>query len=90
MHRATAGEPIEFRPLPILKGRTVTGVLEGSSVPREFIPRLARLHLQGRLPYDRLITGYDFAAAAALDDAAQGRVVKAVLRMPAPAAQLEM
>jgi aryl-alcohol dehydrogenase len=85
------GEPIEFRPLSILKGRTVTGVLEGSSVPHEFIPRLARLHLEGRLPYDRLITGYDFAdLPRALDDAAQGKVVKAVLRMPVAAGQLEM
>ena len=85
------GESIEFRPLSILKGRTVTGVLEGSSVPAEFIPRLARLHLEGRLPYDRLITTYDFAdLPRALDDAVQGRVVKAVLRMPSGVDQLEM
>jgi len=77
------GEPLEFSPLSILKGRTVTGVLEGSSVPREFIPRLARLHLDGRLPYDRFVARYDFEdLPRALDDAAQGRVVKAVLRMP--------
>jgi len=85
------GEPVEFSPLSILKGRTVTGVLEGSSVPEEFIPRLARLHLEGRLPYDRLVTAYDFAELPrALDDAAQCRVIKAVLRMPAAAGQLVM
>ena len=75
---------IEFSPLSILKGRTVTGVLEGSSVPHEFIPRLAGLHLEGHLPYDRLVTAYDFTELPrALDDAAHGRVIKAVLRMPA-------
>ena len=78
------GAPIEFSPLSILKGRTVTGVLEGSSVPHEFIPRLAGLHLEGHLPYDRLVTAYDFTELPrALDDAAHGRVIKAVLRMPA-------
>lgn len=76
------GEPIEFRPLSILKGRTVTGVLEGSSVPDEFIPHLARLHLDGGLPYDRLVSFYDFDdLPRALADAEAGRVVKPVLRM---------
>lgn len=85
------GAPIEFAPLSILKGRTVTGVLEGSSVPHDFIPRLAHLHLDGRLPYDRLVTGYDFAELPrALADAEHGRVIKAVLRMPLPADQLEI
>jgi aryl-alcohol dehydrogenase len=77
------GAPIEFAPLSILKGRTVTGVLEGSSVPDEFIPRLARLYLDGRLPYDRLVTYYDFAdLPRALDDAEHGRAIKPVIRMP--------
>lgn len=79
------GAPIEFAPLAILKGRTVTGVLEGSSVPKEFIPQLARLHLDGRLPYDRLLAFYEFEdLPRALEDAEQGRVVKPVVRMPRP------
>lgn len=78
------GEPIEFSPLAILKGRTVTGVLEGSSVPDEFIPRLARLHLEGKLPYDRLVRFYDFAdLPRALDDVQHARAIKAVVTMPA-------
>jgi aryl-alcohol dehydrogenase len=78
------GAPIEFSPLAILKGRTVTGVLEGSSVPHEFIPRLAGLFLNGRLPYDRLVSYYDFDdLPRALDDAAHGRAIKPVIRMPA-------
>ncbi len=76
------GEPIAFRPLSILKGRTVTGVLEGSSVPEEFIPRLARLHLDGDLPYDRLVSFYDFGdLPKALADAEAGRAIKPVIRM---------
>lgn len=76
------GEPFPFAPLSILKGRTVTGVLEGSSVPEEFIPRLAALQLEGRLPYGRLVSLYDFAdLPRALADAEAGRVIKPVLRL---------
>lgn len=76
------GEPFPFAPLSILKGRTVTGVLEGSSVPETFIPRLAALQLEGRLPYDRLVSFYDFAdLPRALADAEAGRAIKPVLRL---------
>jgi len=76
------GAPIEFSPLSILKGRTVTGVLEGSSVPEEFIPRLAGLYLDGLFPYDRLVSFYDFAdLPRALADAEAGRAIKPVIRM---------
>lgn len=76
------GEPFPFSPVSILKGRTVTGVLEGSSVPEEFIPRLAALQLAGELPYERLVTCYDFAALPqALADAEAGRAIKPVLRL---------
>lgn len=76
------GEPFPFAPLSILKGRTVTGVLEGSSVPAEFIPRLASLQLAGALPYERLVTRYDFAELPrALADAEAGRAIKPVLRL---------
>ncbi len=76
------GEPFPFAPLSILKGRTVTGVLEGSSVPSEFIPRLAALGLSGELPYERLVTRYGFEQLPrALEDAGAGRAVKAVLSL---------
>jgi aryl-alcohol dehydrogenase len=76
------GEPFPFAPLSILKGRTVTGVLEGSSVPEEFIPRLASLQLARALPYERLVTCYDFTdLPRALADAEAGRAIKPVLRL---------
>lgn len=76
------GDPFPFAPLSILKGRTVTGVLEGSSVPEEFVPRLAALQLEGRLPYERLVGFYDFAdLPRALADAGAGRTIKPVLRL---------
>jgi S-(hydroxymethyl)glutathione dehydrogenase/alcohol dehydrogenase len=36
-------------------GRTLKGSTYGSTVPRRDFPRLARLHVEGRLPIDRLI-----------------------------------
>jgi aryl-alcohol dehydrogenase len=76
------GKPFEFSPAPILSGRTLKGVLEGSSVPDVFIPQLMRLHQSGRLPYDRLVTFYDFEQLpTALADAAAGKAIKPVVRV---------
>ena len=67
----------------IVKGSTVVGINQGDPVPRESIPALIELHRQGRFPFDKLITDYDFAdIQQAAEDAAAGTVVKPVLRMP--------
>jgi aryl-alcohol dehydrogenase len=66
--------------LPILKGRSLLGVLEGSSVPEQFIPRLIQLHRQVRLPYDRFRGRYAFSEVPrALEDVAAGRAIKAII-----------
>jgi aryl-alcohol dehydrogenase len=76
------GKPFEFSPAAILSGRTLKGVLEGSSVPDVFIPMLMKLHLQGSLPYDRFVKYYDFAdLPTALADGASGQVIKPILRI---------
>lgn len=75
------GKPFEFSPAPILSGRTLKGVLEGSSVPDVFIPQLMQLHRSGRLPYERFVRFYDFAELPrALADASSGLVIKPVVR----------
>ncbi len=75
------GKPFEFSPAAILSGRTLKGVLEGSSVPGVFIPQLMRLHLAGRLPYDRFVRYYAFEAMPqALAEAATGAAIKPVIR----------
>jgi aryl-alcohol dehydrogenase len=74
------GKPIPFAPLPILMGRTLTGVVEGNSIPDEFIPRLIKLRRAGKLPYARLISRYGFEdLPRALADARAHRVIKPVL-----------
>ncbi|HEY5856532.1 MAG TPA: NAD(P)-dependent alcohol dehydrogenase [Aldersonia sp.] len=61
-------------------GLTVTGIIEGDSIPDEFIPELVELYRTGRLPVDKLVSTFPFAkindAVAAQHD---GTVVKPVL-----------
>ena len=86
-HAALAAVPnwaegFHLQPKALALGRTVTGVLEGSSRPASFIPQLYDWFRQGRLPIDRLVTLYPFAKInEAIDDLAHGRVVKPVLLM---------
>lgn len=64
----------------LIIGVTVKGILEGDSVPDEFIPRLARLHAEGRFPYDRMVTRFPFERInEAIEAQHRGEVVKAVL-----------
>jgi aryl-alcohol dehydrogenase len=67
----------------ILFGRGVRGIIEGDSVPQEFIPRLIALYRRGRFPFDKLITEFKFDDIQdAVAQSESGQVVKAVLRMP--------
>jgi len=67
----------------MIPGRSIRGICEGDSLASEFIPQLIALYAQGRFPYDRLIKFYDFEDIdTAMQDAARGTTIKAVLRMP--------
>ena len=60
-------------------GISVRGIVQGDSIPHEFIPRLIDLHMQGRFPFDKLVTKYPFEKInEAIADQARGRVVKPV------------
>ena len=64
-------------------GRTVRGIIEGDSEPDSFIPALIELYRQGRFPFDQLVTFYPFESIQqAVHDSEEGRVVKAIVRMP--------
>ncbi|WP_237155618.1 NAD(P)-dependent alcohol dehydrogenase [Oryzibacter oryziterrae] len=63
-------------------GRSVRGVIEGESNADVFIPYLIDLYTQGRFPFDRLVTFYDFPDInTALQDAEAGRAIKPILRL---------
>ncbi|MBO9641636.1 MAG: NAD(P)-dependent alcohol dehydrogenase [Pseudacidovorax sp.] len=64
----------------IAAGLTFRGITEGDSDIETFLPELMRLHLAGRLPFDRLVQTYPLAQIdQALADQHAGRCVKAVL-----------
>jgi aryl-alcohol dehydrogenase len=66
----------------IMNGRTVMGILGGDAIADLFIPRLIELYVQGRFPFDRMITFYPFdEIGQAVEDMAEGRVIKPILRV---------
>lgn len=68
----------------MIPGKRIIGIVEGSSVPQIFIPRLVELQRQGRFPFEKLVTYYDFDQInQAVEDTESGRTIKPILRMPA-------
>ncbi|MFG1779529.1 NAD(P)-dependent alcohol dehydrogenase [Micromonospora sp. NPDC049051] len=72
-------ERMSFEWRSILNGRSVTGIIGGSSLPQVFLPRLLDLHAAGRFPVDRLLTHIPFEqineAVAAVRAGAVGKAV---------------
>jgi aryl-alcohol dehydrogenase len=61
----------------------VRGVVQGDSVPQEFIPKLVDLIMAGKFPIERMIKSYDFADInRAAQESSAGIAIKPVLRMP--------
>ena len=64
----------------ITSGIRVLGIVEGDSIPDEFIPRLATLHAQGQFRFDEMITTFPFTQInEAIAAQHNGEVVKVVL-----------
>ena len=69
----------------IVKGSSVVGINQGDAVPRESIPALVELHRQDASRSTSFIRVYAFEdIQQAAEDAADGTVVKPVLKMPDP------
>lgn len=75
-------ETMTFEWRSVLNGRSITGIIAGSSLPQVFLPRLLDLRERGEFPVDRMITYFPFEqineAVAAVRD---GSVAKAVLKL---------
>ena len=66
----------------LVGGRVVRGIVEGESVPSQFLPRLVELWRRGSFPVDRMMTFYDFdQIERASRDAEVGNAIKPVLRI---------
>ncbi len=65
-----------------VKVASLHGIVQGFSVPRDFLPKLLTLYNDGRFPIERLVTTYDFSEInTALHDAHSGKAIKPVLLM---------
>lgn len=64
----------------IMFGRTVRGIIEGDSIPQNFIPQLVELYVNGRFPFDKLIQTYPLdRIEEAVKASEHGEVLKGVL-----------
>ncbi|RJF89389.1 NAD(P)-dependent alcohol dehydrogenase [Oleomonas cavernae] len=64
----------------LVRGVGVKAYVEGDSDPEVFIPQLVQYHLDGRLPFDRLITRFSFDQInEAFDATTNGTAIKPVL-----------
>lgn len=80
---ARGGTDASFDMKFLQEGRVIRGVMQGDSIPREFIPRLVDLIMLGQFPLDRMVDFYDLHEInRAAADSESGRVIKPVLRMP--------
>jgi len=64
------------------EGRRTLGIIQGDAVPQRFIPKLIKLYLAGKFPFDRLVKFYKFEDInRAIADSKRGDTIKPVLRM---------
>ncbi len=79
----TSGDPLPLALGSIMGGgRTIRGIVQGDSEPHRFIPMLLDLFMQGRFPFDRLISFYPFERINdAFADSHRGVVIKPVVRI---------
>ena len=86
---APAGAEFSVDHLTTLWGKRIVGVLGGGGRSGPLIGSLMELWSQGRFPFDRLVAWYDLAdVEQALADSYAGTVIKPVLRMPLPEADM--
>lgn len=78
------GNKFTFDPMSLIIGsKTIMGSNEGNISYHTFIPQMIEYYKQGKFPFDKLITFYDFKdIEKAFQDSQKGLVVKPILRIP--------
>jgi aryl-alcohol dehydrogenase len=80
---ARHGTEVSFDMKFLQEGRIIRGVVQGDSVPQEFIPKLVDLIMANKFPIEKMIKFYDFADInLAAKESSAGIAIKPVLRMP--------
>ncbi|KAL3420022.1 alcohol dehydrogenase (AreB protein) [Phlyctema vagabunda] len=79
---APAGAKIQIDALKFMvEGKKFLGLVEGDSVPQEFIPKLVSLHKSGEFPLEKLVSIYSIKDLdQALEDMSNGKNVKTVIK----------
>ena len=76
------GTEISLDMTHLLFGRTVRGILQGDSRPKDFIPKLIELQKRGQFPIEKLVKTYPLQDInLAIADMELGKVVKPVILM---------
>lgn len=66
----------------LAESKKVAGVVEGDSIPQEFLPKLIKYYQEGNFPFDKMIKFYDFDDInEAFDDFENNRTMKPVVVM---------
>lgn len=78
---AAPGTEVSFEiGLSLVKGWTFKTVIQGSSVPQIFIPKLIQLWKDGRFPMDKLMRNYSLSDInQGFEDSVNGTVIKPVI-----------
>jgi aryl-alcohol dehydrogenase len=64
----------------LVKGWTFKTVVQGSSVPQIFIPRLIQLWKEGRFPFEKIVKDYSLEAInQGFEDSKSGKAIKPVI-----------
>ena len=67
----------------LMRRKSVIGIVGGNSVPQILIPILVEMHRSGSFPLEKLVRFYEIDQInEAFADAASGKVIKPVIRMP--------
>ncbi|MGN1283646.1 MAG: NAD(P)-dependent alcohol dehydrogenase [Limosilactobacillus sp.] len=78
------GGKVEFDIMQDLlaESKKIAGVVEGDSIPQEFLPKLIKYYQEGKFPFDKMIKLYDFADInAAFNDFINDKTMKPVVVM---------
>ena len=79
---ARKGTEASFETPLLQNGRTVRGVIQGDSVPKDFIPLLVDHIISNRFPIEKIINFYPLAEInRAAAESSAGKTIKPVLRM---------
>jgi aryl-alcohol dehydrogenase len=80
---ARKGTDVSFEMPFLQQGRVVRGVVQGDSIPADFIPKLVDYIIDGRFPIEKMVKFYDFSDInRAAAESSVGIAIKPVLRMP--------